>query len=136
MRAEIDLPNPGSQIRPGMYAYGKVVVERPDVRTIPRRAIVQAGGRSFVWRYVDGRARRTEVQTGVEDGEWMEVTNRHSESSDPDDEDAWIPIDGSERILSGPKLAILAEGDRVRVADATDSMEGEPPAKTSAIDAE
>ncbi len=29
MRAEIDLPNPDSQILPGMYAYGKVVVERP-----------------------------------------------------------------------------------------------------------
>ena len=26
MRAEIDLPNPNSQILPGMYAYGKVVV--------------------------------------------------------------------------------------------------------------
>ena len=29
MRAEIDLPNPGSQILPGMYAYGEVDVERP-----------------------------------------------------------------------------------------------------------
>ncbi|MBV8235537.1 MAG: efflux RND transporter periplasmic adaptor subunit, partial [Acidimicrobiia bacterium] len=30
MRAEIDLPNPGSKILPGMYAYGQVVVERPN----------------------------------------------------------------------------------------------------------
>ena len=37
MRAEIDLPNPGSQILPGMYAYGEVVVERPDVRRCPSR---------------------------------------------------------------------------------------------------
>ena len=29
MRAEIDMPNPNSQILPGMYAYGEVVVERP-----------------------------------------------------------------------------------------------------------
>ncbi len=29
MRAEIDLPNAGSQILPGMYAYGEVTVERP-----------------------------------------------------------------------------------------------------------
>ena len=35
MRAEIDLPNPGSQILPGMYAYGEIVVERPDVRALP-----------------------------------------------------------------------------------------------------
>ena len=32
MRAEIDLPNYETQILPGMYAYGEVVVERPAVR--------------------------------------------------------------------------------------------------------
>ncbi len=80
MRAEIDLPNPGSQILPGMYAYGKVVVERPDVRALPKSALTHAGGKSFIWRYENGRAVRTEVQTGVEDGEWIEVTNRRIES--------------------------------------------------------
>ena len=29
LRAEIDLPNPGGQILPGMYAYAEVIVERP-----------------------------------------------------------------------------------------------------------
>ncbi len=29
LRAEIDLPNKGSQILPGMYAFGKVIIERP-----------------------------------------------------------------------------------------------------------
>ena len=29
LRAEIDLPNPGSQLLPGMYAYAKVIIERP-----------------------------------------------------------------------------------------------------------
>ena len=32
LRAEIDLHNPDAAIRPGMYAYGKVIIERPDVR--------------------------------------------------------------------------------------------------------
>src|SRR5262249_10071589 len=39
MRAEIDLPNPGGKILPGMYAYGKIVVERPDVRALPKSAL-------------------------------------------------------------------------------------------------
>ena len=30
LRAEIDLPNPGSQLLPGMYAYAKVIIERPE----------------------------------------------------------------------------------------------------------
>ena len=36
LRAEIDLPNPGSQLLPGMYAYAKVIIERPGVRALPR----------------------------------------------------------------------------------------------------
>ena len=31
LRAEIDLPNTDSQLLPGMYAYAKVIIERPDV---------------------------------------------------------------------------------------------------------
>ena len=70
LRAEIDLPNPGSQILPGMYAYGKVIVERPNVRALPRSALTYVGGKSFYWRYENGHALRTEVQTGDTDGEW------------------------------------------------------------------
>ena len=29
LRAEIDLPNPGGQLLPGMYAYAKVIIEPP-----------------------------------------------------------------------------------------------------------
>ena len=39
LRAEIDLPNPNSQLLPGMYAYAKVIIERPDVAGV-------AGGRA------------------------------------------------------------------------------------------
>ena len=35
LRAEIDLPNPKSQLLPGMYAYAKVIIERPNVRACP-----------------------------------------------------------------------------------------------------
>ena len=35
LRAEIDLPNPGGQLLPGMYAYANVIIERPGVRALP-----------------------------------------------------------------------------------------------------
>ena len=35
LRAEIDLRNPDSQLLPGMYAYVKVIIERPDVLALP-----------------------------------------------------------------------------------------------------
>jgi HlyD family secretion protein len=83
MRAEIDLPNPGSKILPGMYAYGKVIVERPNVHALPKSAFSHAGGKSFIWLYEDGHARRTEVETGVRGENWIEVTNRRIKSKSP-----------------------------------------------------
>ncbi len=114
MRAEIDLPNTGAQILPGMYAYGKVNVVRPNVRALPKSALTHSGGKSFIWRYENGRALRTEIQTGVEDGEWIEVTNRRIESKSDADEN-WIPIGNSVQALLGSKLSILTDGARVRL---------------------
>src|SRR3954453_16865171 len=34
LRAEIDLPNPGSQLLPGTYAYAKVIIERAGARAL------------------------------------------------------------------------------------------------------
>ena len=116
MRAEIDLPNSGSKILPGMYAYGKIVVGRPNVRALPKPALTHAGGKSFIWRYVDGHAERTEIQTGLTDGEWVEITNRHVKTSS-DDQEEWEPIDPSEQVLVGTKLTTLTDGAAVRLAE-------------------
>jgi HlyD family secretion protein len=124
MRAEIDLPNPNSQILPGMYAYGEIVVERPDVRALPKPALTYAGGKTFIWRYQDGRAERTEIQTGVTDGEWIEVTNRHVVSKSPGRKEEWVPLDPSEPVLIGSKLSTLTDGARVRVSDSSSPTGG------------
>jgi hypothetical protein len=122
LRAEIDLPNRGSQILPGMYAYGQVIIERPGVHALPVSALVHVGAKTFCWRYEDGHATRLEIEAGVSDGTWIEVTHRRvppSETASPGAV-AWTPIDGSERVILGD-LSILAEGTRVEVAPATDA---------------
>ncbi|WP_165223874.1 efflux RND transporter periplasmic adaptor subunit [Aquisphaera insulae] len=120
MRAEIDIPNPGTKILPGMYAYGRIVIERPGVMSIPSSALVSAGGKTFVWLYDGKRAHRTEVQTGVEDGRWTEVTNlRADTSSDDPFAEEWRPIDGTEQVLTGSSLPILEEGGEVKVTEAS-----------------
>jgi len=136
MRAEIDLPNPGGAILPGMYAYGKVVIDRHNVRALPKAAFTHAGGKALLWRYVDGHAMRIEVQTGIEEGEWIEVTNRHIDSKSTEDED-WTPIDGSEPVLIGHKLSTLTEGARVRLEDSpspTELASGSPESETTHAD--
>ncbi len=123
MRTEIDLPNPGSQILPGMYAYGEVVVERPNVLSLPKSTLISSGGKSFIWRYEDGHALRTEIQTGIRDGEWIEVTNHRIESGSAGEE-RWVPFDSSEKVLLGSKLSTLTEGAPVHVADSPAPTEG------------
>jgi multidrug efflux pump subunit AcrA (membrane-fusion protein) len=119
LRAEIDLPNRGSQLLPGMYAYGKVIIERPGVHALPVTALVHVGDQTFCWLYEHGHAVRTEIKTSVRDGRWIEVTNRRVPPSlaAPVGADPWVPIDGSEQVILGD-LSLLADGAAVRVAPA------------------
>jgi HlyD family secretion protein len=114
LRAEVDLPNAGSKILPGMYAYGKVILSRPNVRAVPSSTLVKSAEKTFFWTYKDGHAVPMEVRTGVSDGEWTEVTSRQlpptSSGVDP-----WTPIDGSEQVIVGD-LSILTAGSPVRLA--------------------
>ena len=118
LRAEIDLPNTDTRFLPGMYAYAKVIIERPGVRALPVSALTHAGDRTFCWICKDGRAERAEVQTGVSDGDWIEVTNLQRPASSPGD-DAWSPVNGSEPVIMGD-LSILADGAPVEVDTSTE----------------
>ncbi len=121
LRAEIDLPNTDSQLLPGMYAYAKVIIERPAVRALPLAALTHSGDQTYCWRYENGHAVRTEVQTGVSDGDWIEVTNWQLPPT-ASGEDPWAPVSGSEQVIMGD-LTILAEGSPVEIAPAANATE-------------
>ncbi|HEY7330985.1 MAG TPA: efflux RND transporter periplasmic adaptor subunit [Gemmataceae bacterium] len=113
LRAEIDLRNPGnSEILPGMYAYGKVIIERNNVRALPVDALTYSDARAFYWSYENGHAVRTEVQVGISDGDWIEVTNRQVPTKFGDD--AWAMIDGTEQVILG-NTSELTEGCAVKL---------------------
>jgi hypothetical protein len=117
LRAEIDLPNPNSRLLPGMYAYAKVMIERPGVRALPLSALSLIGEKTYCWRFQNGRALRTEIQTGVSDGEWIEVTNlvpQEANNSEP-----WAPVSGSEQVILGD-VSILSDGSPVEAAPVSD----------------
>jgi HlyD family secretion protein len=117
LRAEVDLPNTDTQLLPGMYAYAKVIIDRPGVRALPVSAITHGGDQAFCWIYKDGHAERAEVRTGVSDGDWIEITNiQQSKSSAADF--SWASVDGSEKVILGD-LSILAEGVPVEVDTST-----------------
>ncbi len=114
LRAEIDLPNTDSKLLPGMYAYAKVIVERPNVRALPMDALTHVGDRTYCWTYDGGHATRSEVETGVNDGKYVEVTNLQKGTAKSQDRPL-EPINGSEQIIMGD-LSILADGEKVEVA--------------------
>jgi HlyD family secretion protein len=167
LRAEIDLPNTGSQIPsdvpetvqealkgaklpetanqilPGMYAYGKVIIDRPNVRALPIDALTQVGEKTFYWAYENGKAVQTEVQTGVSDGKWIEVIHHRRRTTDDSvirpvafatpvaagvpaaASGEWAPFTGSEQVILGD-LSILSDGEPVKIASPDGEVESAP----------
>jgi multidrug efflux pump subunit AcrA (membrane-fusion protein) len=107
----------GSRLLPGMYAYGKVIIERPGVRALPVSALMHVGEKTFCWKYKDGHAHRLEIQTGLNDGKWIEVTQYQLPAADGLGH--WTPIDDKDPMILGD-LSLLTEGAPVEVARATD----------------
>jgi len=113
LTAQIDLPNPKGDFLPGMYAYGSVLIERADVRTLPVSAVTQIGNQTYCYLLVEGKAVRTPVQAGVSDGSWVEVTGKLVRS-DGSSEGTWVPFDGTETVIDGD-LSAISDGERVKV---------------------
>lgn len=151
--ASVQLPKTENQLLPGMYAYGKVIIERPNVRALPLSALTYSGDKAYYWSYDNGKAVRTEIQTGVSDNEWIEVTNRGRGPASPalvqqvgfdqlqdpnekivphfDDEIAWVPFDGSEKVILGD-LSVLTDGAPVEVAREPETARNQIDAKLNA----
>ena len=74
MLAEADLKNADLKLRPGMYAMTKIAVEKHDNATlIPVAALVMEKTNAFVFKHVDGKAMKTPVKIGFNDGVNVEV---------------------------------------------------------------
>ena len=107
LRAEIDLPNPEGKILPHMYAYGRVVIERPNVWAVPLATVTEIGNQNCVYLYEDGRAMQIAVQVGISDGKWIEVAKKREKGK-------WAPLTGKEQVIEAD-LAEITDGQRVRV---------------------
>jgi RND family efflux transporter MFP subunit len=74
MLAEIDLDNPGRELRPGMFATVKLGVEKhPDSLLLPAEAVAFEKAGPSVFTVADGKARKHPVKTGFNDGTSVEI---------------------------------------------------------------
>ncbi len=76
MLAEVEIPNQQAELRPGMYATVRISIEtKANALLAPVEALVTEKAGSFVFTVTDGKAKRTRVQTGFNDGINFEIVS-------------------------------------------------------------
>lgn len=74
MLCEVEIPNPQGDLRPGMFATVRIGVEqRTNALLVPLDALLVEKVKSSVFKVVDGKARKTPVKTGFNDGAAVEI---------------------------------------------------------------
>jgi RND family efflux transporter MFP subunit len=74
MLVETDLPNPDETLRPGMYATVKLGVEQHDnALLVPVEALVMEKTVAFVFKHTEGKAKKSPVTVGFNDGTNVEL---------------------------------------------------------------
>ena len=100
---EIEVPNPGFRLKPGMYARVLLTAERrAGALSVPRNAVVDLENKRGVYTIENDVARFKEVHTGLTDANFVEILDGITEGT---------------RVITVGALA-LRDGDRVIVAGA------------------
>lgn len=82
MLVEAELPNPGHTLRPGMYATVRVGVEKhTNVMLVPSEALVMEKTAAFLFLADGGKAKKTPVKIGFNDGAKVEIVSGLAESA-------------------------------------------------------
>ena len=103
LHVEVDVPNPSGALRPGMFATARVSVElHTGVTAIPSGAVVMEKANAFVYLADGGKARKTPVKLGFNDGTRAEIT---------------AGLSGGETVILAGKLP-LTDGAAINVVEA------------------
>jgi RND family efflux transporter MFP subunit len=117
LRVEIDLSvKEYDGLRPGMYVYAKVLVQRPNVYALPQytpteRTLTELGNQTYCYLVRGNKTVKTSVEAGISDGTWTEVDQMQIG-------DSWTKVTGDENVILGD-LTELTDGQTVKVAQMT-----------------
>jgi HlyD family secretion protein len=111
LRTEIDLsPKDYDGLRPGMYVYAKVFIQRTNVYALPRQAVTISGNQTYCYLLQKGKAVKTPIAVGIGDEKWEEVDGMKID-------DSWRKVTGEEEVILAD-LSELTDGQGVTVAQA------------------
>lgn len=71
--ARAEVPNPGRELKPGMLVNVRLAMEPRLSLSVPERALVPVGLRSYVFTIEGDKAKRTEVKTGRRKPGYLEI---------------------------------------------------------------
>ena len=73
--AEVRIPNPNGELRPGMYGRGAIILEtHPRAVVVTANALQISNERRYVFVLAGDKVERRDVTTGFDGGLWLEVT--------------------------------------------------------------
>jgi membrane fusion protein (multidrug efflux system) len=114
IRVRAAVPNPEGLLKPGMFLTVQLVLgRRPNATLIPEESVVASGASQFVYRVVDGKARRTPVVLGQRLPGFVEVLSG---------------VKPGEQVIIGG-VQKVRDGVPVRDAGAANAAGGKPEAK-------
>jgi len=95
MLVEIDVPNPGHALAPGMYAEVILTLrQHRDALVVPPAALVADNSSKAVFVIEQGVARKVPIKTDIDDGVWVEIASGLTGSED-------VVVVGKSRLTDG-----------------------------------
>jgi RND family efflux transporter MFP subunit len=130
-QVEIEIPNPGFRLKPGMYARVRFTVERHDnALVVPTGAVVDLQGKLGVWLPPDegDNAVFHPVTIGIEQQEFTEIATGLKEGQQIISTGAAALRPGDRIVLAGQRGGGGSSGRRGGGAGATNASRGQQPA--------
>lgn len=102
IRLRARVPNPDGRLSPGLFVRIQIIVDRrPGAVLVPESAVFAAGGKTYVYRIVEGRAQRTEVALGQRRPGIVEIRSGLS----PED---MVITAGHQRLRNGAVVEVIS----------------------------
>ena len=131
IRARLD--NTSGKLRPGMFVRVRVIVgERQNALMVPEESIVPQGEEFYVYRVVDGAARRVPVKIGVRRGAMVEVVQGLAAGDQVVTAGMRLSRDGQPVRVQAPGEGLPAKGDAGK-GEAPKGTDGKQAAEPSAV---
>jgi membrane fusion protein (multidrug efflux system) len=113
LQAEVDLDNASGELRPGMYGRASIRVDvHPHMPVIPAVAMQVSDTRRYVFVVHGEKVERRTIETGVDTGDWLEVTRGLSAGEE-------VVIAGADGLSDGSSIRIDRAGPAASASAAT-----------------